>query len=915
MGQARDPWQSVIDFNASDEAKSAPPRYTPAPDAYSKVIDFSPTTDSAPQQPASPATPTLNGVKGSADVIGAPQEMKFGDEDHRAGRPNLSLTPDQEAQVVHILSTAPIDQASNLARSYLHSQGWPGTQGDNFDNVIAARRKTGKVNEQFAYAKPQYTPSATGAAAEGTAEGASVGAAPKLYGALDAGSKALGLGGSGDPTNYGSFGNNYNAYLDQYEGQRAADVGEHPYIYVGGQLAGGALLPSGAMGAADRAAVAAGREALRGGATMEEARTIAQVAGRQAMGNRAALEGAGYGGAYGALSSDTPQDAIKNGLAGATLGAVAGKGMGELGRLGSPSVSAAARNAPAELTPGQQTMAAANRLGIDVLPADVGGPITRRLTGGMAQSPIAGPPIINAATRTVDQSQAVINRLRDNLGQALNLEAAGQNASNGAANFIDRTSARGNQLYRDAERLAGDARVTPTNALQILNRNIAELSETPGGTAGLERLTALRDQLANGDFSVRGIRNMRTVLRDDFAENGLRGSDIERRVGQVVDAAQNDVEAALADRPDALNAYRVANRYWRSRINMIDNGLEPIIGKQGNNSGVEVVKRLQSAMKGNSPRLFRFLTALNPEERGNVTATLVNELGRANRGGQNAEGDAFSLSTFLSNWKDVGDSLGEGGKGRLFGRETRTSLNDLARVAEGSRLAQGYANRSNTGSANWAVFNFITAPPTVGASLAGQYSLGRLLASPRFARWLAQAPTAREPQASYIQRLGQIARAEPAIAPDIFGLQKALSDAFTGGVPLRAAADKNPQEPDVVDGNSAQDQSQGGGAGPSATNDPAPVTPLAAGNIDLNRRPVVHNKDDTISTVRSMSFGTPQGEVLVPTVSDDGRIMSDREAIDNYKRTGRMLGIFKNPDDATAYAQWLHRQQAAQYRQ
>lgn len=85
------------------------------------------------------------------------------------------------------------------------------------------------------------------------------------------------------------------------------------------------------------------------------------------------------------------------------------------------------------------------------------------------------------------------------------------------------------------------------------------------------------------------------------------------------------------------------------------------------------------------------------------------------------------------------------------------------------------------------------------------------------------------------------------------------------------------------------------------------------GNISLSNRPIVKNVDNSISTVLSKSFNFDGVEVLIPTISDDRRVLTDEEAIAQYKSTGKFLGKFSNIEEANRYAQKLHLRQQELY--
>jgi hypothetical protein len=95
--------------------------------------------------------------------------------------------------------------------------------------------------------------------------------------------------------------------------------------------------------------------------------------------------------------------------------------------------------------------------------------------------------------------------------------------------------------------------------------------------------------------------------------------------------------------------------------------------------------------------------------------------------------------------------------------------------------------------------------------------------------------------------------------------------------------------------------------------------PLVEGNIDLKARPIAAQTSisgrtpDTESTVLSMGIEIDGRQVLIPRVSGDGRILSEDEAVAEFMRTGRNLGVYRTIAEANAAAERIHRDQADLY--
>jgi hypothetical protein len=88
--------------------------------------------------------------------------------------------------------------------------------------------------------------------------------------------------------------------------------------------------------------------------------------------------------------------------------------------------------------------------------------------------------------------------------------------------------------------------------------------------------------------------------------------------------------------------------------------------------------------------------------------------------------------------------------------------------------------------------------------------------------------------------------------------------------------------------------------------------PIEPATLDPGSQPAVQNPDGSISTVRTIGANVDGKEVNLPTVSPEGKILTNDQAVQQYRDTGKHLGVYDNPITAEAAAKALHNQEASQ---
>lgn len=511
---------------------------------------------------------------------------------------------------------------------------------------------------------------------------------------------------------------------------------------------------------------------------------------------QAARQGAGIGAVGGFGYGEGTEGSVINTLAGAALGGAIGGGAQMFGNALAPATAGRAQVVAQRGQRARDLTRAGQAEGVTVNRAMVDPALENRVTGVDA-TVVGGPRIQREMSRIEGQIEGRVGDLGQG-GRAMNEMTGGQTIERAGQRFIDRTGKSAKAKYDRAARLAGDTKVPPAQSLQAVDTMIADLSETGSTSANeLQFLNTLRGDLTK-DLSVRGLRRIRTNLRQRISKGELTFGEDEARVLAIMDTAADDIRAGLnaQGKTAAANAFDAADKAYRARMEYITGTVQKVLGKRNANVPAEQMWRRFESMasaRGDAVGLKRLYATLTPDERADVAATFAHELGRNNAGD-------FSVSHFLRQSEKLSDDALR----TIFGKEGAESVANLRTLGREVKRVTGAMNsrKSGTGVANnyrdW-LYNLLLggiaggggavtggsstaiagAGAALGANAVRSALSARSLTSTKLTKWLAQAPRSATPQAinQHYARLGDIAKAEPALAGEIESLRSAIMNA------------------------------------------------------------------------------------------------------------------------------------------
>ncbi len=421
------------------------------------------------------------------------------------------------------------------------------------------------------------------------------------------------------------------------------------------------------------------------------------------------------------------------------------------------------------------------------------------LEKALEASPFSSDVVQKQAKIVLQQITRAADVTISKFGTAVSRAETGSVIRSAAKNAAGRFNETQNAAYKKAFDLIGEDAPVALDAVRALRESLeSKLRTAPSSLQKSlgQAISTLKNLERDAVESVvpdtipfGALREIRTAIGKDLDEPLLSGATGSQNAAlrQVYGALTEDMSAvAKLAGPEARKALAVADRYTRAWMNTAGVTLNKI-GKFDTDE--QAYTYAMSRLGDGGTNLQRLRNQFEPEEWDTVAASVLEKMGLAKAGAQDATGEVFSVNTFMTNWSKMSPEA----KNALFGgkryAEMREGLDTLVDVASSLKGVEKLANTSNTGRVLITYLTLTGAGTGLAEMGAGQGTgaisaflvggLGsrgaaKLITSPAFIKWLTTPVTNPNGIGAHFGRLTAIASKDPALKEPIEAFLQAL---------------------------------------------------------------------------------------------------------------------------------------------
>lgn len=288
--------------------------------------------------------------------------------------------------------------------------------------------------------------------------------------------------------------------------------------------------------------------------------------------------------------------------------------------------------------------------------------------------------------------------------------------------------------------------IGPDTLIDISSTRQSIADQIPRSSAeiqqALQKELDLLDEIADpntGMVSYAQLRSHRTGVGNRTGQPSIKGGAQK----QIYAGMTDDLQRA-ADNAGVGQDFRDLMSNQKAAHDKSTGDIPKLEGIADNKNQIESGLNYLNAAVKNPEKMAVLKQNATPEQWQQMTGDVLEHLGMATSGNQNAAGDIISPNKFLSNWSDMDDRV----KNMLFDDNlgTRQTLDDLALVAEDFKRRGLEANTSRTAgtgqaaqaiTAGGALVGTAVDPVTTVGGLTLTYATVKGLMSETLARWAA----------------------------------------------------------------------------------------------------------------------------------------------------------------------------------